>query len=58
MALLAARRRAARGKRAADLKAIEGAATFEGQQRFLEVAALLAADRRLSRFAFRANRPI
>jgi SAM-dependent methyltransferase len=58
MARLAARRRAAREKRAADLKAIEGASTFEGQQRFLEVAALLAADRRLSRFAFRALRPI
>lgn len=57
MARLAARRRAARGRRSADLKPIEGEATFEGQQRFLEVAALLAADRRLSRFAFRARRP-
>jgi SAM-dependent methyltransferase len=57
MAQLAARRRAARDKRAAELKPIEGEGTFEGQQRFLEVAALLAADRRLSRLAFRALRP-
>ena len=57
MARLAARRRAAREKRAADLKSIEGNPTFDAQQRFLEVAALLAADRRLSRFAFRALRP-
>jgi len=57
MARLAARRRAARETRAAELRPIEGEATFEGQQRFLEVAALLAADRRLSRLAFRALRP-
>jgi SAM-dependent methyltransferase len=44
----------ARAARAAELRRIEGDATFEGQQRFLEVAARLAAERRLSRFAFHA----
>jgi SAM-dependent methyltransferase len=45
-----------RAARAADLRRIEGDTTFDGQQRFLETAALLAAERRLSRFAFRAIR--
>lgn len=46
----------AREHHEADLRRIEGDETFEGQQRFLEVAARLAAERRLSRFAFRAVR--
>ena len=46
----------ARGRREADLRAVEGDAGFDGQQRFLEVAAALAAERRLSRFAFLAVR--
>jgi len=46
----------ARQRREVDLRRIEGDETFEGQQRFLEVAARLAAERRLSRFAFRAVR--
>jgi len=54
MARMAASWRAARAAREADLRRIEGDATFEGQQRFLEVASRLAAERRLSRFAFRA----
>lgn len=51
MARLAARRHAARAARARELRAIEGDSTDEGQQRFFEVAARLAAERRLSRFA-------
>jgi len=56
MAVTAQRRREARDRHAADLRRIEGDETFEGQQRFLDVAAKLAAERRLSRFAFRAVR--
>ncbi len=56
MAYMAARWRAAREAHATDLRRIEGDATFDGQQRFLEVAAKIAAERRLSRFAFRAVR--
>ena len=56
MALMARRWHAARADRAAELRSIEGDETFEGQQTFLEVAARLAAERRLSRLAFRAMR--
>ena len=56
MAMSAQRRMLAREHHEADLRRIEGDETFEGQQRFLEVAARLAAERRLSRFAFRAVR--
>lgn len=38
--------------RSTDLVRIEGEETFRGQQRFLEVAARLASERRLSRFAY------
>lgn len=55
-ALTARRRREVREQYADDLRRIEGDATFDGQQRFLEVASRLAAERRLSRFAFRAVR--
>ncbi|HSR51791.1 MAG TPA: methyltransferase domain-containing protein [Acidobacteriota bacterium] len=48
--------RAARQEREDDLRRIEGDETFEGQQRFLEVTARLADERRLSRFAFCAQR--
>ena len=47
---------AARAKREKELKAIEGDATFEGQQRFLQTAAKLATERRLSRLAIVARR--
>jgi SAM-dependent methyltransferase len=57
MARTAARWRAARDERAGELRRIEGEATFAGQQRFLGVAARLAGERRLSRFAFCARRP-
>lgn len=56
MALMAGRWRDAREGRAAELREVEGDATFEGQQRFFEVAARLAGERRLSRFAFHAKR--
>jgi cyclopropane fatty-acyl-phospholipid synthase-like methyltransferase len=48
----------ARAKREADLRAIEGDETFEGQQRFLKTAAALAKERRLSRFAILARKPL
>jgi SAM-dependent methyltransferase len=56
MALTAHKRMQARQRYAKDLRQIEGDETFEGQQRFLETASQLAAERRLSRFAFRAVR--
>jgi len=56
MAVIAGKRRAAREKHAEDLRRIEGDETFDGQQRFLAVASQLAAERRLSRIAFRAVR--
>lgn len=56
MAHSARRRLIARQEHEADLREIEGDETFEGQQRFLEVAARLAEERRLSRLAFRATR--
>lgn len=46
----------ARAARAEALRAIEGAAAFEGQQTFFEVATRLASERRLSRLAFFARR--
>lgn len=48
---------AARAKRTAELTSIEGAETFEGQQRFLSTTARLAGERRLSRYAYVASRP-
>jgi hypothetical protein len=57
MAAVAERWLAARARRAAPLRAIEGDDTFDGQQRFLDVAAGLARDRRLSRFVYVAEKP-
>lgn len=45
-----------RARREAALREIEGDEVFAGQQRFLETAALLASERRLSRFAILARR--
>jgi SAM-dependent methyltransferase len=56
MAQNAAGWRSARSKRESDLRAIEGNDVFEGQQRFLETAAVLASERRLSRIAILARR--
>lgn len=46
----------ARSRRESDLRKIEGDEVFHGQQLFLETAALLAKERRLSRFAIVARR--
>ncbi len=46
---------AARQKREAELRRIEGDEAFEGQQRFLETTALLAREGRLSRLAILAQ---
>jgi SAM-dependent methyltransferase len=56
MAVTAHKRMKAREKYTADLRTIEGDETFDGQQRFLDVASRLAAERRLSRMAFRSIR--
>lgn len=56
MARIAAARHLGRERRAADLRRIEGDATFDEQQQFLEVAARIACERRLSRFVYVAAR--
>ena len=56
MARMAERRRLARAAHEVDLRRLEGDATYEAQQRFFATAARLAAERRLSRFAFLATR--
>ncbi|MEE8199653.1 MAG: hypothetical protein V3R29_00660, partial [Candidatus Acidoferrales bacterium] len=57
MARCARRWHEARSKRAQELRRIEGDETFEGQQRFFQVAARVAEERRLSRFAYLARKP-
>jgi len=52
MAEVAEKRRAAREKRSAAVRHIEGDATFEAQQSFLAITSRLAAENRLSRFVF------
>src|SRR5262249_52245947 len=54
LAQIAGRRRDARAERAQALRQIEGDAAFEGRQRFFDVVASLADQRRLSRFAYTA----
>jgi SAM-dependent methyltransferase len=49
--------RDARATRRAQLEALEGAEAFEGLQRFLRAVHTLASERRLSRFAFLAEKP-
>jgi SAM-dependent methyltransferase len=46
----------ARSKRESELRTIEGDEAFEDQQRFLETAAILAKERRLSRIAILSRR--
>lgn len=58
MARMARRWLEARSERAADLRGVEGEATFDGQQRFLGTTARLAEERRLSRFAYHARLPL
>jgi SAM-dependent methyltransferase len=57
MAAMAHRWREARANREEALRQIEGGDTYEGQQRFLEVASTLARERRLSRFIYLAEKP-
>jgi ubiquinone/menaquinone biosynthesis C-methylase UbiE len=56
MARVAGRWRDAREHFSDELVADEGAATFEGVQRFLGAAHMLACERRLSRYAYLAGR--
>lgn len=56
MAQMAQRWRRKRDTREKELRKIEGDHDFEGQQLFFEVAARLASERRLSRFAFLAQK--
>jgi len=56
MARVAGRWRDAREQLSDELAADEGAATFEGVQRFLGAAHVLARERRLSRYAYLAGR--
>jgi SAM-dependent methyltransferase len=56
MAANAAGWRNARARRESDPRAIEGDEAFDGQQRFLETAAVLARERRLSRIVILARR--
>jgi cyclopropane fatty-acyl-phospholipid synthase-like methyltransferase len=57
MSEMAGRWREARAGREEALRRIEGDESFEGQQRFLEVASTLARERRLSRFIYLAEKP-
>jgi SAM-dependent methyltransferase len=58
MAQMAQRRHVARAAREEALRTIEGDAGYEQQQKFLEVAARIARERRLSRFAYVAGKNI
>jgi hypothetical protein len=58
MAEIAERRRAARAAREAALREIEGDQTYEGQQEFFAVAARIAREGRLSRFAYAAEKSV
>jgi hypothetical protein len=55
---IADRRHRARATREEALRKIEGDANYEQQQRFLEVAGLVARERRLSRFLYVAEKPL
>jgi hypothetical protein len=54
MAEMAGRWAEVRQQHEADLRSIEGARAFEGQREFFRVASALAAEGRLSRFAYLA----
>jgi hypothetical protein len=56
MAHMARQWREARTRHESDLRRVEGDGTFDGQQRFFEVAARLAGERRLSRLAYCAEK--
>jgi hypothetical protein len=52
MAKVAEARLVARASRSTPLREIEGSPTYDGQQEFLAVAARVAREGRLSRFAY------
>jgi SAM-dependent methyltransferase len=56
MAAVARRRCAERAERGTRLREIEGAEGFERRQRFLDMVAVLGSERRVSRFAYLAQR--
>lgn len=56
MSLIAERRRAARANREKELREIEADAGFDEQQDFLAVAHRIASEKRLSRFAYLAEK--
>ena len=56
IAEVAERRRAARASRSSSLREIEGDQEYAGQQEFLEIAARIAREGRLSRFLYVAER--
>jgi SAM-dependent methyltransferase len=55
LAAVAERRRDARAERETELRHLEGDEAFDGRQRFFEIVATLAQERRLSRFAYLAQ---
>ena len=57
LAAVAKRRRDARAEREQELKTLEGEEAFNGRQRFFEIVATLAQERRLSRYAHLAEKP-
>jgi hypothetical protein len=58
LAEIARRRFDARSRHAAQLAGLEGQHAFNGRQRFFELVATLAHERRLSRLVYTAIRPI
>jgi SAM-dependent methyltransferase len=54
---VARRRHDARAKHAEAVRHIEGDEAFEGRQRFFDIVATLARERRLSRFVYLAEKP-
>jgi SAM-dependent methyltransferase len=57
LAEVARRRSEARAERAQALRRLEGDETFESRQRFFDIVATLAQERRLSRLAYLAEKP-
>jgi SAM-dependent methyltransferase len=57
LAEVARRRHDARAKHAEAVRQVEGDDAFEGRQRFFDIVATLARERRLSRFVYLAEKP-
>ena len=57
VAAVARRRCSVRAERADELRRLEGDEAFDGRQRFFDMVATLARERRLSRFAHLAEKP-